>query len=96
MTESDRKAVRLRITGRVQGVSYRVWAVETATVLGLDGWVRNRVDGSVELLAVGESMDVDALIHACHAGPPAAAVTSVEVEPAEGIVARGFRHMPTV
>lgn len=96
MGEGERKAVRLRIIGRVQGVAYRAWAIETAVVLGLDGWVRNRLDGTVEAIAVGESMDIEAFIRACHDGPPAAAVQAVEVEPAEGIVPRGFRHMPTV
>jgi acylphosphatase len=47
------KTLRLRITGRVQGVGYRLWATRTAARLGLRGWVRNRSDGSVEVLATG-------------------------------------------
>ena len=43
----DRRTVRLFITGRVQGVGYRIWCVREAGRLGLDGWVRNRRDGSV-------------------------------------------------
>ena len=47
------ETVRLRITGGVQGVGYRIWATRTASGLGLRGWVRNRSDGSVEALATG-------------------------------------------
>ena len=46
-------AVRIRISGRVQGVWYRGWAVENATARGLRGWVRNRRDGKVEALLIG-------------------------------------------
>jgi acylphosphatase len=89
-------ARRLRITGRVQGVWYRGWTVEAARSLGLDGWVRNRIDGSVEALAVGPAEAVEQLIRRCAEGPPAARVDRVEVEPAQGIVAAGFVQKPTV
>jgi len=92
----DRIARRLRIHGRVQGVYYRGWTVETAEKLGLDGWVRNRMDGTVEALVAGPAVAVEALIAACHKGPPAARVDLVEVEEAIGIVASGFTQKPTV
>lgn len=95
MTE-DRIARRLRVHGRVQGVFYRGWTVETAEKLGLDGWVRNRMDGTVEALVAGQGAAVEALIAACHTGPPAARVDLVEVEEAMGIVASGFTQKPTV
>ena len=62
---------KLRIHGRVQGVWYRGWSVETARGLGLRGWVRNRGDGSVEMLVHGEEAAVDAqqLAGLCHGGP---------------------------
>ena len=47
------ETVRLRITGRVQGVGYRLWVTRTAASLGVRGWVRNRTDGSVEALVTG-------------------------------------------
>ncbi len=87
---------RLRIFGRVQGVWYRGWTVEAARQLGLDGWVRNRRDGSVEALVSGPGEAIDALVARCRQGPPAARVERVEVEPAEGeAVPDGFSQQPT-
>jgi len=89
-------ARRLRITGRVQGVGFRDWAVGIAEMLDLTGWVRNRNDGSVEALAVGEEIAVDDFVRRCHSGPGGAEVEAVEVEPAQGIVGEGFLQKPTV
>jgi acylphosphatase len=86
---------RLLIAGRVQGVWFRGWTVEQALALGLDGWVRNRRDGSVEILASGSEAAVAALIERCHAGPPAARVESVEVEEADEAVPPGFTQRAT-
>jgi acylphosphatase len=81
----------LRIHGFVQGVFYRASARRQAAALGLDGFVRNRDDGSVEVVAEGEEAAVDELIAWCRLGPPGARVTDVEVErgPATGEL-RGF------
>ena len=89
-------ARRLRITGRVQGVWYRGWAVNAAKALDLDGWVRNRLDGSVEALVVGPEAAVEEFIRRCRRGPSGANVEQVDVEPAQGIVAEGFVQKPTV
>jgi len=78
-----RAAARLVIEGRVQGVGYRWWAVETAGRLGLAGWVRNRADGSVEALAIGEPAAIEQFELACRRGPQHAAVRQVRREPAE-------------
>lgn len=94
--DNERKAVRLRITGKVQGVWYRGWTVEQATALQLDGWVRNRRDGSVEVLAAGHPDAIDRLIRACRKGPSAARVEDIEISPAQGITAQGFTQKPTV
>ncbi|HEY1261536.1 MAG TPA: acylphosphatase [Stellaceae bacterium] len=89
------QTVRLRITGRVQGVGYRVWAMRTAATLGLDGWVRNRRDGTVELLATGAEPEVAAMVEACRQGPGGAEVAAVETCEAEPDGSRGFTSRPT-
>ncbi len=89
-------ARRLRITGRVQGVGFRDWAVKIADMLDLTGWVRNRVDGSVEALVVGEEIGVEDFVRRCHSGPGSAEVEKVDVQPAQGIVGEGFLQKPTV
>ena len=81
---------RLRIHGRVQGVFFRAWTAEQARELGLTGWVRNRRDGSVELIAFGEQGALDALIHRCGRGPSGARVERFEVEVTEGDPPPGF------
>ncbi len=83
-------ARRLVVRGRVQGVWYRAWTVKTARSLGVDGWVRNLSDGSVEILASGSEPDLDALVAACREGPPAARVDDVEVHSAAWSDGVGF------
>jgi acylphosphatase len=86
----------LRIHGRVQGVFFRGWTVSEAERLGLRGWVRNRYDGSVELVASGAAAAVTELIERCRTGPPAARVDEVEVSDSDEAVADGFATRPTV
>lgn len=69
----------MRVRGRVQGVWFRGWAVDQASALGLDGWVRNRVDGGVELMVSGPSPQVARMIEQCWRGSPAARVDAVDV-----------------
>ncbi len=75
------KAVHLVIRGRVQGVWYRGWAVDTARALNLRGWVRNRADGRVEAVIAGPAETVDRMIAACRDGPPAAHISNIEITP---------------
>lgn len=87
---------RLIITGRVQGVGYRDWAVTTGQRLGLSGWVRNRRDGSVEALIAGDETAVGTMIEACRRGPGMARVDAVDVEPVDlDILPAGFTQLPT-
>ena len=74
------KAVRLVVTGRVQGVTYRQTCRQTARRLDLVGWVRNLADGSVEVLAQGAPSAVDELIKWAWIGPSAASVSGVETD----------------
>ncbi len=78
--------VHLEIRGRVQGVFFRAETVDQAVGLGLVGWVRNRRDGSVEVVAEGEKARLEQLIAWCRQGPPLARVSEVAVEwlPAAG------------
>lgn len=86
----------LRIHGRVQGVWYRASAQAEASRLGLAGWVRNRSDGTVEALAVGPRIQVEAFIAWAHQGPPKAQVLRVEVIEIEAESLGGFEQRPTV
>lgn len=72
------RRLELRITGVVQGVCFRAYTKEEATRLGLSGWVRNRLDGSVELCAEGSEEALAELAAWCEHGPVHAEVASVE------------------
>ncbi|CAJ94394.1 acylphosphatase [Cupriavidus necator] len=86
---------RLVAHGRVQGVGYRAACADAADDLELGGWVRNRLDGTVEVMAHGTVRQLEALQAWMEQGPPAAQVTLVEVGPGEGEFA-GFEFRPTI
>jgi acylphosphatase len=89
------KTVTVRIEGRVQGVYFRAWTEQTARRLNLDGWVRNRRDGSVEAVFSGPETQVDDMVRRCAAGPPDAKVTSVTITDEGGAPPSGFKVLPT-
>lgn len=89
-------AKRLIISGRVQGVGYRIWMVETARSLGVSGWVRNRIDGSVEALIAGDLAAVEELSRQCRRGPRMAEVVSIDEELADPPEYPGFRQVPSL
>jgi acylphosphatase len=66
------------IRGRVQGIGYRAWTEVTALERGVEGWVRNRRDGSVEALFSGLDDEVAAMIAECRRGPPGARVDVID------------------
>ena len=90
-TDPQRARRRVIVRGRVQGVFFRDSTRTEAQRAGVDGWVRNRSDGSVEAVFEGAPAGVDALVGFCRRGPEWARVDEVEVveEPCEGL--RGFR-----
>ena len=92
---TDRKAVRVRIEGRVQGVGFRYWAIERAASLALDGWVRNRRDGGVEAVFAGPADAVADMLRRCRQGPMFARVDHLTEEPETDPVEPGFRDLPT-
>jgi acylphosphatase len=77
MSEAIRHAA---IHGRVQGVGYRAWVEDEAAARGLEGWARNRRDGSVEAVFSGAADVVHDMIAACRRGPPSARVDAVRDE----------------
>jgi len=87
--------------GRVQGVGYRAFVAEAATAHNLQGWVRNRMAGTVEAVLVGTAEAVDAVIEECRKGPRAARVDGIdqnEATPEQRALysGAGFEVMPTV
>jgi acylphosphatase len=91
---SDRVTQRLQIRGRVQGVWFRESMRLEAERLGVTGWVRNLMDGSVEAVVQGSTDAVDAITRWAHRGPDSARVDGVEVSEASGDYAR-FEKRPT-
>jgi len=87
-------ARRVRVTGRVQGVFFRAWTQQQARELGVNGWVRNASDGSVEAHLEGDEAAIKALVDRLWRGPPAAEVDDVQVEEAASDGASRFevRH----
>lgn len=94
-------ALHLLIGGRVQGVGYRQAMCQQATVLGLEGWVRNRADGRVEAVVVGPPEHVELLLAWCRHGPPQARVDHVasrapSAAEEDDALGSGFRQRPSV
>ena len=85
------RCVRVRISGRVQGVFFRVSCARLAEELGLSGWVRNRPDGDLEAAFQGPERAVEDMIGWCREGPPHARVDAVDVREDEPLARTGFR-----
>jgi acylphosphatase len=93
---------QVTITGRVQGVGYRAWVERVARVHHLEGWVRNRRDGSVEALFAGPADVVSEMVTRCRRGPASARVDAIREESAEPDAlnlrrpGEGFSVLPTI
>lgn len=75
---------QLKIEGLVQGVGFRYFMQRSARTLGVTGWVRNRMDGSVEAVVQGSAEAVAAIIERARRGPPSAHVTDIKISDADG------------
>lgn len=78
--QGELKAMLVRVSGRVQGVSFRMWTRDEAEGLGLSGWVRNEADGSVKALIAGPEAAVSQMLARLWKGPPGAVVSDVVSE----------------
>lgn len=77
MGETQQARLHATIEGRVQGVGFRAFVQDSAARLGLKGWVRNRWNGNVEVVAEGEREALGRLLNALHRGPNSANVSQV-------------------
>lgn len=77
---NNNQRVHMIVHGKVQGVFFRDSTRRAAMKLNLNGMVRNRTDGTVEIIAEGPREDLDRFVIWTHQGPPSASVNSVEIE----------------
>jgi acylphosphatase len=92
----DLTCLRFRIEGKVQAVGYRNFVISEAGRLGLDGWVRNRADGTVEALAAGPTRAIEEFFISCSRGPAGSRVENVQMEKAGLPSEKGFRRRPSI
>jgi acylphosphatase len=85
------RRIRVRVTGRVQGVFFRASCAEAARGRDVAGWVRNAPDGAVEAAFEGPAGDVEAMVAWCRRGPPLARVDAVQVVEEAPTGDSGFR-----
>lgn len=78
--ETESRGIHAVVFGRVQGVFYRANTQKIAKKLGINGWIRNRDDGTVELVAVGTEDSIEELIAWLAKGPPMARVSNIQLE----------------
>jgi acylphosphatase len=90
MPRKEQIARHYIVRGRVQGVGFRAFVNHSANALGVRGWVRNLDDGSVEVLAMGNSAQINELAALLHRGPRFSEVRGVEESEASPIAASGF------
>jgi len=96
MSDEDITTLRVRIEGFVQAVGFRYFTILEARKVGLDGWVRNRSDGTVEALVSGGTKAVESFVAACMKGPQGALVKNIDLFREEPPAEKGFHQRPTV
>lgn len=92
-TAAHHTSLHLVIHGRVQGMGYRAWAIDTARQLGLTGWVRNNDDSTVEMVVCGTSAAVAAMHKECERGPTEAHVLRIDANAWDGEVPQDFKQL---
>ncbi len=92
----DFTSLRVHVKGFVQGVGFRDFLVMAAQHNGLDGWVRNRSDGSVEALVSGATKAVESFVQAATRGPQAAKVQHVDLHVSKPPAEKGFSRRSTL
>ena len=80
MSETELARLHALIIGRVQGVGFRAFVVDSALTLGAKGWARNRWDGSVEVMAEGDRKALDQLLLTLRQGPRLSNVTQIDLD----------------
>ena len=96
MSDDDLTTFRLRLKGEVQGVGFRQWAIAEANTRKLNGWVRNRGDGSLEILISGPYSAVQDMLKACARGPEEAQVAKIDITREDTAPAAGFKRQATL
>ncbi len=89
------RSVHLVISGRVQGVGYRAFTARLAKQLGVDGWVRNRHDGNVEVVISGPEQIVDKMVGELYKGPLASRVDNIIICEYTDFIQQGFNRLET-
>jgi acylphosphatase len=92
----DITSLKVQVHGFVQGVGFRDFLMMSAQAQKLDGWVRNRSDGSVEALVSGSTKAVEIFVSHATQGPPGAKVTAVDLHNSDPPPERGFKRRPSL
>ena len=92
----DVTSLRVHVKGFVQGIGFRDFLIGAAQQNRLDGWVRNRSDGSVEALVSGPTKAVEAFVGAAAKGPPGARVDHFDLHNSEPPAEKGFIRRPSL
>lgn len=93
---NDITSLRVVVEGFVQAVGFRNFIIDEAQKLSLDGWVRNRSDGTVEALVSGSTKSVEIFVAACTRGPAGSRVKSLDLHNSEPPAEKGFHRIPSL
>ena len=92
----DITSLKVQVHGIVQGVGFRDFLANSAAAQKLDGWVRNRADGTVEALVSGPTKNVEIFVSHATQGPPGAKISAVDLHNSEPPKEKGFNRRPSL